>query len=278
MNDFRADLHCHSTCSDGTSTPTEIVQLASSLNMQGMTITDHDTIAAYEEAVPAAKNANLPIISGVELSTVHKGEPIHILAYSFSLNSPVIETFCHRHRERRVTRYQQILDLLASKGMPIPEEKVSLLSTHSPGRPHIALAMVEAGYVKSIPEAFHDFLGEGKPCFVPSLSFSVEETLAVIHEAKGLAVIAHPHLIKNIGVFKDLLDHPFDGIEGYYARFPPSAHDRWVKIGLRKGWLITGGSDFHGRIKPNIPLGCSWTNGETFSQLHDLFLRNHNNA
>lgn len=274
MNDFRADLHCHSTCSDGTSTPTEIIQLASSLNMQGISITDHDTIAAYEEAVPAAKNANLPIISGVELSSVHKEEPIHILAYSFSLGSPAIAAFCQRHQERRVTRYQRILDLLASKGMPIPEGKASSSSKHSPGRPHIALAMVEQGYVENIPQAFHYFLGEGKPCYVPSASFSVEETLAVIHEAKGLAVIAHPHLIKNIGIFKDLLDLPFDGIEGYYARFPASAHDRWVKIGLHKGWLITGGSDFHGCIKPNIPLGCSWANGETFSQLYDLFLRN----
>jgi predicted metal-dependent phosphoesterase TrpH len=272
MDEFRADLHCHTTCSDGTVTPSDIIQLACDLNLQGLSITDHDTIAAYQEAFSAAEVKNLPLISGVELSAVHRETSVHILAYSFALHSPAIQTFCQRHHERREVRYQKILDLLASKGMPLSLEDFSFLpSTHSLGRPHIAAAMIRKGYVQTIQQAFHEYLGEGKPCYIPGAAFSVEETLDVIHQANGLAIIAHPHLIEKVGIVKDLLEMPFDGIEGYYARFPASAHERWLKIGARKGWLITGGSDFHGSIKPNLPLGSSWVNGETFAILQRHF-------
>lgn len=275
MDEFRADLHCHTTCSDGTVTPSDMIQLACDLNLQGLSITDHDTIAAYQEAFPAAEAKSLPLISGVELSAVHCEISIHILAYSFPLHSPAIQKFCQRHHERRELRYRKILDLLASKEMPLSLEDLSFLpSPYSLGRPHIAAAMVKKGYVQTIQQAFHEYLGEGKPCYVSGSAFSVEETLDVIHQANGLAIIAHPHLIENIGIVRDLLEMPFDGIEGYYARFPASAHERWLKIGARKGWLITGGSDFHGSIKPNLPLGSSWVNAETFTILQRHFQSN----
>lgn len=275
MNEFRADLHCHTTCSDGTVTPSDIIQLACDLNLKGLAITDHDTIAAYQEAFPKAKTKNLSLISGVELSAVHRETSIHILAYSFSVNHPLIQQFCQKHHERRELRYQKILELINSKGMPLNQEDLSFLpSTYSLGRPHIAAAMVKKGYVKSIQQAFHEYLGEGKPCYIPGATFSVEETLDVIHQVNGLAIIAHPHLIENIGIVKDLLEMPFDGIEGYYARFPASAHERWLKIGAHKGWLITGGSDFHGSIKPNLFLGSSWVNAETFAILQHHFQNN----
>lgn len=276
MNEFRADLHCHSTCSDGTVTPAEIIQLACQLNLQGLSITDHDTIAAYQEAFPIAQTKGLPLIPGVELSATHHQTSVHILAYSFPLHSSIIEEFCRRHFERRNLRYQKILDLLASKEMPLSLEDLTLnSSTQSLGRPHIASAMVKRGYVQNIQQAFREYLGEGKCCYVPGEAFSVEETLEVIHKAGGLAIIAHPHLIEQVGIVKDLLEMPFDGIEGYYARFPASAHERWLKIGARKGWIITGGSDFHGTIKPNLPLGGSWVNAETFAILQKHFQRNH---
>jgi len=275
MNEFRADLHCHTTCSDGTVTPLEIVQLASDLNLQGLSITDHDTIAAYREAIPAAKIKNLSLISGIELSSVHRQTSIHILAYSFSLDSPFMEAFCELHRKRRELRYQNILNLLASHNMPLSLDDLSFsTSTHSLGRPHIASAMVKKGYVQNIQQAFREYLGEGRPCYIPGTTFSVEETLGVIHKANGLAIIAHPHLIDNIGIVRDLLEMPFDGIEGYYARFPASAHERWLKIGAHKGWMITGGSDFHGAIKPHISLGSSWINKETFTILQNHFQHN----
>ncbi len=262
MGNFRADLHCHTTYSDGTLTPNDIVQLACSLNIQGLSITDHDTIAAYHEFLPLAQAKNLLFVPGIELSAVHRKTSVHILAYSFSLTSSILAHFCQQHHLRRKLRFQTILDLLSSKGMPLsfedfPQDLLSLQSQHSIGRPHIASAMIKKGYVQSIQHAFHEFLGEGKSCYIPSTTFSVEETIEVIHKAKGLAVIAHPHLIHQAEILKDLLDMDFDGIEGYYGRFTSSAHKRWLKIGGYKGWLITGGSDFHGTIKPHLPLGSS---------------------
>ena len=279
MEEFRADLHCHTTCSDGTVSPRDIIQLASDIGLQGLSITDHDTIAAYEEAIPAAHAKKLLLISGLELSATHRQTSVHILAYSFSLASAIIRDFCQRHQQRRQLRNQTILHLLNLQGLPLSLDNLTQdlpfsSSTHSIGRPHIALAMVRKGYVRTIQQAFHEYIGEGKPCYAPGAAFSVEETLEVIHKANGLAMIAHPHLIENVGILKDLLNMNFDGIEGYYARFPPSAHERWLKIGAHKRWMITGGSDFHGAIKPNIPLGSSWVQAETFAILQQRFQDN----
>lgn len=279
MNDFRADLHCHTTCSDGSLAPTELIQLASNIGLKGLSITDHDTIAAYQEAIPAAEQKQLSLIPGVEFSSVHKETSIHILAYSFALDSSPIITFCQDQRKIRESRNHAILDLLASHGMPLSsddfaDDLFSTQTSHSFGRPHIALAMVKKGYVSSVQKAFQEYIGDGKPCFVAGKRFSVEETIEIIHQGKGLAVIAHPHLIDNPRILKDLLEMNFDGIEGYYSRFPLPEQKRWIKIGERKGWLITGGSDFHGAIREHTPLGCSWVNEEIFQILQKHYDNN----
>lgn len=275
MHEFRADLHCHSTCSDGTLTPTEIVQLANKINLKGLSITDHDTISAYSEAIVAAEAYQLPLISGVEFSSIYDQTNVHILAYSFSLDSKIILDFCQSHSLRRIERNQIILDLLASHGMPIAENELKMSSTESViGRPHIALMMLKKGYVTSIQQAFHLYIGENKTCYYPGVKVSAEETIDIIHKANGLAIIAHPHLIPNVKVVKGLLELDFDGLEGYYARFNPAQNERWQKIAKRKNWLITGGSDFHGDIKPNLALGSSWISEETFTVLYDHFKKN----
>lgn len=276
---FRADLHCHTTCSDGTETPSQVIDLASTYDLQGLAITDHDTIDAYQEAIPYAKQKKVDLISGIEFSASHRESSVHILGYSFNLNSPSIRNLCQRHQKRRAKRNQAILDLLDYHGMPLaqddfPEGYASEVPHHSIGRPHIAIAMIKKGYVKSVQEAFQHYIGEGKCCYTKGESLSVDETIEVIHQAQGLAVIAHPHLIDDSQILTDLLQMSFDGIEGYYARFPKNEHERWIKIGAKKGWIITGGSDFHGTIKPNLPLGCSWVNKETFSLLHKHFQEN----
>lgn len=276
MNNFRADLHCHTNCSDGSLKPAELIQLAADQGLKGLSITDHDTIAAYEEAVPAAKDKNIQLISGVEFSTVHRHVSIHLLAYSFPLDSPPILKFCQDQQKIREERNLAILDLLDSYQMPLepedfPEDFFSSHSNYSFGRPHIAMAMKKRGYVKSIQQAFHEFIGDGRPCYVAGKRFSVEESLEIIHAGKGLAVIAHPHLIDNPSVLKDLLSMNFDGLEGYYSRFNLSENERWIKIGKRKGWIIVGGSDFHGDIREHIALGCSWVGEETFQLLKDHY-------
>lgn len=279
MSVFRADLHCHTTCSDGTVSPRDLIQLAADIGLSGLSITDHDTLEAYHEAIPAAESCQIPLLPGLELSAVHKQESVHVLAYSFSLNSQPILNFCRNQRESREQRNRAILDRLAAHGMPLTAEDfpVDLFSTqsgHSLGRPHIASAMMKKGYVQSLQQAFQEYIGEGKPCYQPGNRLSAEETIDIIHQARGLAVIAHPHLIANTGTLKALLSMNFDGIEGYYGSFPSKDQERWIKIGMQKGWLITGGSDFHGNMKPNICLGCSWIGEETFKILQQHYQAN----
>lgn len=277
MTTFRADLHCHSICSDGSLSPTEIIQKAVEASLQGLSITDHDSVNAYETALPAAKQAGIELISGVEFSSMHEGVSVHVLGYSFLHTNPKIIDFCKGHQQRRQERNRGILELLTENNMPITEEEIVAVSPikHSTiGRPHIALAMMKKGYIENVTDAFLHHIGEGKPCYVRGNLFSVQETIDTIHEANGFAIIAHPHLIKESNVLHDILEMNFDGLEGYYARFNPSQNERWISIANKKGWLITGGSDFHGDIKPAISLGCAWAPEETFRVLRDRFEEN----
>lgn len=281
MSEFRADLHCHTTCSDGTLSPIEIVKLAKQSGLSGLSITDHDSIEAYASILAYANEIDLALISGVEFSSIHHEVSVHILAYAFPLDSQVIHAFCERHEQRRKVRNQAILEKLSAINMPVSEEEVlactlGQLSCAKQiiGRPHIAQAMVKKGYVSTIQEAFKQYIGEGKICYARGTLFSAEETLEIIHQAKGLAVIAHPHLIKEQQIVKELLEMKFDGIECYYGKFLDDQSKRWLTIAKKKGWLITGGSDFHGDIRPNIELGCSWVGNDHFDILQQHFKKN----
>lgn len=276
MNVFRADLHCHSTCSDGSLSPVELVALAKKSGLSGLSITDHDSVEAYASATDAAAKNGVELISGVEFTTSHHGMTVHVLAYGFNVDHPAIKDLCSHHLERRRMRAREILEKLSDHGMPIEED---FFVTHDGliGRPHIAAAMVEKGYVETTDQAFRQFLGDGKICYVQGKdAVSTDETLKIIHQANAFAVIAHPHLVKNRYVILDLLKMDFDGIEGYYAKFFPNKEEQWVKIGQEKGWLITGGSDFHGVAKPKIPLGASWVGLEVFEVLKSRYRENSN--
>lgn len=273
-HEFRADLHCHSTCSDGTKTPDQLIAMAKEIGLQGLSITDHDSAESYKDAISMAKKAEITLLTGIELSAHLKDKSVHILGYGFDLNSQSINELCLWHTKRRKDRNVKMLKELAKLDMPIDYEE---LETAVPvefqsynrtiGRPHIAFAMVKRGYVVDTQEAFNKYLGESKPCFVQGATFGVDDTIRVIHEAKGIAVIAHPHLIKDANLINNLLTKKFDGIECYYGKFLASNHEKWLKVTKKKNWLITGGSDFHGEAKPNIPLGCSWVGEEHFQAI-----------
>jgi predicted metal-dependent phosphoesterase TrpH len=273
MIEKRFDLHCHTNYSDGTQSPEEVLALAKGRGLAGLSITDHDTIAAYETAFDDAKRQNLEIVPGVEFSASHLNNSVHILGYGFSLKSKSIASLCILHKERRKKRLSQMLDKLTELGMPLSWEDLSNIKG-MPGRPHIAMAMLKKGYIQELKEAFEKYLGEGKSAYIPGESPSVEETLAILKEANAIPVIAHPHLIKDQKVILDLLKMGFEGIEGHYANFLPGQCQRWIKIGQRKGWLVTGGSDFHGTVKPSIQLGCSWISEDIFSALKERYETN----
>jgi predicted metal-dependent phosphoesterase TrpH len=270
--EFRADLHCHTSCSDGSNSPEEILHLAKEIGLSGLSITDHDTIEAYGAAIPIAKELEIPLVSGIEFSAEHKGSSVHILGYSFSLNDPGLLAFCQKHAARRDARNRKILEKLKEQRIEVSEEEIKIDNHQTIGRPHIALVMMKKGYVESVQEAFDKYLGDGKLCFAPGESYSIEETLAIIHNAKGLAVLAHPHLLHNPTLLSELLEMNFDGLEGYYGRFPRDRQDKWLQLAKKKGWIVTGGSDFHGSVKPHSALGSSWVCEETFNILLNHFI------
>ena len=277
---FRADLHCHSTCSDGTETPEQILQIAKQLGLSAVSITDHDTIDAYDNAFQLAKEMDLILLPGIEFSTVLDKNSVHILGYGFDTKHSAIINLCKKHIERRKNRNLAVIELLKKHGMPIDYQDVIEINAmtsqeRSIGRPHIAHALVKKGYASTIQEVFNKYLGDERPCYVQGDSFTVDETIDVIHQAKGIAVIAHPHLIKNTALINQLLQKDIDGIECYYGKFLPEAHQRWIKIAKHRNLLITGGSDFHGTVKPNLNLGSSWINQDLFQAILDRLKANH---
>lgn len=264
---FRADLHCHTTFSDGTMTPQELLCLAKDIGLSGISITDHDTVEAYSQAPAIAKQLGLYLGSGVEFSCVFQKMSIHVLGYDFDLESPAIANLCAKHQLRRTQRNKTMLENLSRLGMPILEEELLSMGERSVGRPHIAQLMIKKGYVSSIKDAFNRYIGDGKPCYDAGVGISVEETIETIHQARGKAFIAHPHLLEHAHKIKELLKCPFDGIECHYAKFPPEQEKRWIQIAKEKNWLISGGSDFHGSVKDYIQLGSSWVDEETFHRV-----------
>lgn len=278
---FKADMHCHTTCSDGSMSPEELLQHAVEIGLSGIAITDHDTTASFPISFPLAKKLGLSIITGVEFSSTFQNTPIHVLAYAFNPSSPDINALCERHKIRRKERNEAMLLRLARHNMPISLQDLeaagipsALLASQSYGRPHIAKAMIQKGYISSFEEAFKNYLGEGKSCYAEGSRISTEETIEIIHRAKGLAVLAHPHLIEKGAVVRKVIELPFNGLEGYYAQFPLSKQKKWVTLGESKGWIVTGGSDFHGTIKPRIRLGSSWVGENIFKAILEHQNRN----
>ncbi len=265
---FRADLHCHSVCSDGSCTPSELLCLAQQANLQGLSITDHDTLSAYTPALfQEATARSVALVTGIECSSDLHGVGVHILGYGMDLHSPSFEQFLVQTQHQRSERNRQIVDKLAGKGCHFSAEEREFLHRESCGRPHIAEKLVQKGYVSSRSEAFNRYLNEDAPCFVGGYRPGPSEVIEAIHQAHGKAVLAHPGLIQPFSLCQKLLQLPFDGIECYYARLSPSQVRYWLQVAAERHWLATGGSDFHGTYTPRLALGCSWVGDQVFYAL-----------
>jgi predicted metal-dependent phosphoesterase TrpH len=237
-------------------------------------------VDAYVQAIPAAKKAGLSLIAGVEFSCILDEFPVHLLGYSFALNSPAIASLCGRHRHRRKDRNLEILKLLQKHRMPIDESELTKLAgadVGSVGRVHIARVMVAKGYVQTLQEAFNKYIAEGQPCFAVGGEISVQETIDCVKGAGGKIVIAHPHLVSDQKTMQKLLTMDFDGIEVYYGRFLNDQIERWAEVARQKNWMATGGSDFHGENRSYAFIGSSWIGEEIFAPLLELHKRNNPN-
>jgi predicted metal-dependent phosphoesterase TrpH len=273
--EFRADLHCHSSCSDGSHTPMEILLLAKKNGLKGISITDHDTLSAYtDEFFSLAKELDIEVLVGIEMSSDFQGLNVHILGYNVPLNSG-LNSFIESIQEKRESRNKAIIRRLQGKNISITWEEMKDFSQRKGikpiviGRPHIALLLKQKGYVSTTQEAFDKYINDNGSCYVSGGKYSSEEVIKRLHEVKAKAVLAHPHLIKKRPKINKIINLPFDGVEGYYSLLYPSIEQKWIEIAKKKKWLVTGGSDFHGDIKRNIPLGCSWVGRTVFDQLKE---------
>lgn len=265
-DDFRADLHIHSNCSDGTDSPLKILELAKTAKLSGLSITDHDTIQAYTpELFAAAQDLQLELLMGVEISSEWQGLTVHILAYSFDLQ---LQEFLIQVQEKRSERNRRILEKLKKKGIDIDENELkSSGPSQIVGRSHIAEAMMKKTGVASMQEAFDRYLKDDASCYAQGGKFAPHEVIHAIHRNNGLAVLAHPHFLKRGRFLKEILALPLDGLECYYGRLPKEQEKQWIKIARERQWLLTGGSDYHGSLRPYIPIGASWVDEETFRKI-----------
>ncbi|MEZ4521038.1 MAG: PHP domain-containing protein [Thermomicrobiales bacterium] len=246
----RADLHTHSTASDGMDSPAALVSLASERGVSVLALTDHDTVGGVAEASDAASVAGLEFIPGVEFSIRARRGQTHILGYGIDVENDRLTVELKSLREGRETRSSKILERLRSLGIEIPEGAVTTGEPgHAPGRPHIARALMDIGAVSSVSEAFERYLAVGRPAFVPRRTLGAGEAIEIIHEAGGLAVLAHPLSVHQLDDTLPLLvEAGLDGIEIYYAEYDQDQRRSLANRASAYNLLSTGGSDYHGDL------------------------------
>ncbi len=261
MQNRMIDLHTHTVNSDGSVTPEELVRLAAREGASAVAITDHDTVKGLAEGRTAAERIGIEFINGIEISAEYSPGTMHILGYYIDDNSSDLKMRLEALKQARDRRNPEIANRLQSLGLDIDYEEVARLAGNEiVGRPHFARLMVERGYVESIQEAFNRFLAKGAAAYVEKERFSPTESISLIHDAGGVAVLAHPYQLKLSSnreteeMISNLAAIGLDGIEAVYSRHSDLQRNEYSRIAKQYGLLITGGSDYHGTYKPDINL------------------------
>lgn len=259
MNKY-IDLHTHSTCSDGTFTPEEVVREAKKAGLSAIALTDHDTLDGLPEAIEAGRKYGIEVITGIEFS-VSSDTEMHLLGLNFSLDCPEIQGVLNEMIVQRDLRNYKVIELLEKCGIHITIDDI-LAEATSPvtGRSQIAKAMLKKGYVSSIKEAFDKYLSFGKPAFVERKSLSPEKAINLIKASGGKSFVAHLNQTgKTDSELYSILIHlkecGLDGIEGYYTEYTEDMNRRYRKMAEDIGLQLSGGSDFHGKNKDGYNIG-----------------------
>lgn len=253
------DLHTHTLVSDGTLSPTQLVERAAEVGLTAIAITDHDHVGGLAEARIAGARLGVEIVSGIELSATHAVGEVHVLGYLLDDTSAPLLADLSRFREVRAARGIRIVEKLQALGVDVtPEDVAQHAGAGAIGRPHVARALMTKGVVTSVQEAFERWLGDGKPAYVPKEKISVGQAIALIHAAGGVAALAHPGLLREEGrgaLIREMAALGMDGIEVEYSRHAREDRRRFAAIAEELGLVQTGGSDFHGENKPDVALG-----------------------
>lgn len=258
------DLHVHSNKSDGSFTPSQLVDMAAAKGLCAFALTDHDTTAGLKEAVIAGLDKGIEVIPGIEFSTEYHGKDIHIVGLFIDEDAPVFQEQIHNFVNARVERNRTMCGRLSEAGIDISYEK---LLEAFPGsvitRGHYARYLLEHGYVRSMPEAFDRYLGDHTRFFVPREKISPAQAVKLILDVKGIPVLAHPTLYhmgkKGLDqLVSELKESGLIGIEAIYSTHTPAQERQIRELAKRFGLLISGGSDFHGKNKPNLEIGTGY--------------------
>ena len=255
------DLHTHTTASDGTYSPRNLVKLAQKEGVKILAITDHDSTAGVWEAVLTGKKYGVKVIAGVEISVVFEPTEMHILGYGFDVIDPDFIDTLNKLKENRESRNPRMIAKLKELGFDITlDEVIAEAGGDIVGRPHMARVLMKKGYVSSIDEAFQKYLGKGCPAYVPKEKLTPKQAINIIKNAGGLSFLAHPAYLEKDEkglkkVLEQLIAYGLDGIEAYYTYHNEEQTELYLKLASLYNLLISGGSDFHGENKPEIRLG-----------------------
>ena len=261
------DLHLHSTASDGTFTPSEIIRQAQEQNLRAIAITDHDTVEGSKEALSLGIPPSIKFLTGVEISAsppaaINCFGSLHILGYALRLDDAELIAILAVLQKARKNRNPAIIQRLNGLGFVFSINDVKKEFGHGQlGRPHIARYMLQKGFVQSIDQAFDTYLGRGKPAYVEKYRIDCQRAIDVINRADGLPVLAHPHLLdlkRDIDLEKLIIflkDMGLKGIEVYYPGHPPEKTAYYTRLAKKHDLLMTGGTDFHGSLTPDIQMG-----------------------
>lgn len=245
---FKCDLHTHSICSDGRFKPEEIIQMAKERNLDYISLTDHDTLSGSNDAIKEAERLNVNFIPGIELSTEYNGESIHVLGFfnKETYNNPKLNSILEEFKEKRISRAYKIVENLKKfHNIELDINKVLANGKDTIARPHIAKAIIDAGYPYNHDYIFKNFIGNDCPAYVPSTKLSTIDGIKLLKEFNALVFLAHPVLVKKTPV-EDLLKLGFDGLEAIYYKNTKSDTKRFLDLAMKMNLYISCGSDCHG--------------------------------
>ena len=251
-----ADLHLHTHFSDGTYSPEEVAALGRKFGFAALALTDHDTVEGCARMAAACETAGIEFITGTELTAERGGNELHLLAYFIDTGNAKFLAEIAKFQAVRQNRIREMVARLNDLNVPLAAETVfALANCRSPGRPHVARALVNAGHCATLDAAFERFLKKNRPAWVPKMKMSATDGIELIHQAGGLAVMAHPGLNRTDEVIPDLVDAGLDGIECFHTKHSTSTTGHYLELADKFHLLITGGSDCHGLSKGKPLIG-----------------------